>query len=84
MTQILQPLEHQHFLCKLMGYQFIVQCKLGVDNRATYALSHMTKNTQTIEIKVLSMNLLTIQFLFLEELRAKNNTSQNCYYCTNN
>lgn len=43
MTQILQSLEHQYFLCKLMGYQFIVECKLSVDNQATYALSHMTK-----------------------------------------
>ncbi|KAH7510723.1 hypothetical protein FEM48_ZijujUnG0095800 [Ziziphus jujuba var. spinosa] len=68
LTQVIQTPEQQHFLRKLMGYQFSIEYKVGTENSAIDTLSRRHEN-HSLQVRVA---VLVGKYDFLDDLVKEN------------
>ena len=70
LDQVIQMLEQQKYLAKLLGYQYSIVYKLGKENRVADTLSR-----QPNELMAKFLALSQVRFTLLDSLRHENTTS---------
>lgn len=70
LDQAIQTPEQQHYLAKLLGYQYTIVYKLGRENRVADALSGKPEET-----RLQFLAFTQVQFKLLDALRLENSTT---------
>lgn len=68
LTQVIQTPEQQYYMRKLMGFQFTIEYKAGIENSAADALSRQHEGSHSQVCSFIS----NIQFDFLDTLKHEN------------
>ena len=74
LTQVIQNLEPQYFLQKLLGYQFTIEYKSGQYNATADSLFGLYKDNVLGEVQQLSMAISTFHFDLIDVLHCENQT----------